>query len=71
VKKKKPSNLTLYGIIALFILLVSIVELVKSINASKTYSQVFEQTQNSPALIALPIFSIAIVLLLALPKKDI
>jgi hypothetical protein len=69
--KKKKSNIKFFGIVALFALVVSIVELIKTLEASQTYSQVFEQNQDSGALIVLPIFSMAIVLLLAIPRKNL
>jgi uncharacterized membrane protein YhaH (DUF805 family) len=70
VKTKKKSNTKFYGVILLFVIVVSVVEIIKSIESSKTYSQVFEQNQDSGALIVLPIFSIAIVLLMAIPRKN-
>ncbi len=69
--KKKKSNIKFFGIVALFALVVSIVEWIKTLGTSQTYSQVFEQTNDSGALIVLPIFSMAIVLLLAIPRKNL
>ncbi|MFD2161634.1 hypothetical protein ACFSJU_04465 [Paradesertivirga mongoliensis] len=71
MKKKRKSNAKFYGVVILFAFVVSIVEIIKTIESSKTYSQVFEQNQDSGALIVLPIFSIAIVLLLAIPRKNL
>ncbi|HEY0053895.1 MAG TPA: hypothetical protein VGB63_00950 [Pedobacter sp.] len=68
--KKKKSKIKFFGIVALFALVVSVVEWIKTLEASQTYSQVFEQNNDSGALIVLPIFSMAIVLLLAIPRKN-
>ncbi|HEX8377211.1 MAG TPA: hypothetical protein VF602_05290 [Pedobacter sp.] len=69
--KKKKSKIKFFGIVALFALVVSVVEWIKTLEASQTYSQVFEQNNDSGALIVLPIFSMAIVLLLAIPRKNL
>ena len=64
VKKKKVSNTKFYGIVALFILLVFVVEIIKNVG----HSHVLDSSQD---LMILPIFSIALVLVLAIPRKNL
>ncbi|MGV3510216.1 MAG: hypothetical protein ACO1N7_13065 [Sphingobacteriaceae bacterium] len=71
MKKKKASNVKFYCVILLFIFVVSVVELIKNTLATKTYSQILDLSQDSPALLALPVFSITIVLFLTFPKKNL
>jgi hypothetical protein len=69
VEKKKSSKRKFYGVGILFLLVVSIVEVVKNVIASKAFANTIHQ-QGDSSLIVLPIFSIAVVLLLAIPRKN-
>jgi hypothetical protein len=70
VEKKKPSRIKFFGVGILFLFVVSVVEIIKNIGVTKTYAQTVETNSDPSALIVLPIFSIAIVLLLAIPRKN-
>jgi hypothetical protein len=70
VEKKKPSKIKFYGVGILFLFIVSVVEIIKNLGVTQTYAQTVETNNDPSALIVLPIFSIAIVLLLAIPRKN-